>query len=161
MVRREVLFHLSWSRAHQTEQQMSVGTISYRDWVGNNWADLTAKKGAGRDALDPRTVSNYFKELAAVVGWMRWCIWVHQCCCEDRSWADENFGKAPYVPRGTQLLVTAHDFRPVRGREGMYFCVGCRMLTAGVSCMQRNLSRSCFPFGGWGWTAQSATHHIS
>ena len=56
--RREVLFHLSWSRAHQTEEQMSAGTISYRDWVGNNWADLTAKKGAGRDALDPRTVSN-------------------------------------------------------------------------------------------------------
>ena len=54
---------------------MRAGTISFRDWVGNNWADNIAKKGASRDVLDPRTVSNYFKELAVVVAWLRWCIW--------------------------------------------------------------------------------------
>ena len=32
----------------------------------------------------------------------------------------------------------------------MFFCVGCRMLTVGGNCMKRNLSRTCFPFGGWG-----------
>ena len=30
LVRRRVLLHLSWSRAHQTEEQMNAGTISFR-----------------------------------------------------------------------------------------------------------------------------------
>ena len=47
------------------------------------------------------------------------------------------------------------------GRE-CFFCVGCRMLTAGGSCMQRNLSRSCFPFGGLGVdsTKCDPSHHL-
>ena len=117
LTRSDVQFHLSWSRAHQTVDQMRAGTISFRDWVGNNWADNIAKKGASRDALDPRRVSNYFKELAVAVAWLRWCIWVHQCCCEDRSWADENFVREPYVPRGPELFITAHDLETCQGER--------------------------------------------
>ena len=83
------------------------------------------------DALDPRTVSNYFRELAIVVAWMRWCIRAPQCCCKDRSWAEGDFVREPRVPRGPELVILAHDVRPVRGRDGVFFCVGCRMLTAG------------------------------
>ena len=72
--RQGVIVQMSWTRAHQTEAQMRAGTISFRDWRGNEWADDVAKKGARRDALAVQTVQHYFKELAISVGWLRWCI---------------------------------------------------------------------------------------
>ena len=51
-----VSFSVAWSRAHQTEAQMRAGTLSYRDWRGNEWADDVAKRGARRDALAEQTV---------------------------------------------------------------------------------------------------------
>ena len=71
--RRGILFHLYWSRAHQTVERMRAGIICVRDWQGNDWAVKIAKQEAG-DALDRRAVSNYLKELATVVAWLRWCI---------------------------------------------------------------------------------------
>ena len=38
---------VSWSRAHQTFEQMRAGAISFRDWKGNAWADDVAKRGRG------------------------------------------------------------------------------------------------------------------
>ena len=88
-------------------------------------------------------------------------FWAHQCCCEDRSWAEVDFVREPRVSRGPQLVITAHDFRLVRGREGMYYCVGGRMLIAGGGCAKRNMSRTRIPVGVGGWALPSVMHLTS
>ena len=77
-------------------------------------------------------------------------FWAHQCCCEDRSWAEVDFVREPRVSRGPQLVITAHDFRLVRGREGMYHCVGGRMLMAGGGLREEEHVQDTHTFWGLG-----------
>ena len=89
-------------------------------------------------------------------------FWAHQCCCEDRSWAEVDFVREPRVSRGPQLVITAHDFRLVRGREGMYHCVGGRMLMAGGGLREEEHVQDTHTFWGWGMgiTKCHASHEL-
>ena len=88
-------------------------------------------------------------------------FWAHQCCCEDRSWAEVDFVREPRVSRGPQLVITAHDFRLVRGREGMYYCVGGRMLIAGGAARRGTCPGHAYLLGVGGWALPSVMHLTS
>ena len=88
-------------------------------------------------------------ELARAVAWLRFSVWVHGVCNQDRSWSNDGWeGDKIPTPGVTTLKLTAHDFRPTPGKPGCQHCAHRRMLVTDVCSMLRGMNKPCIPFCG-------------
>ena len=120
--------------------------ISDVDRVGNDWADLGAKRGAQLHILGRQPVKRYMDELARAVAWLRFSVWVHGVCNQDRSWSNDVWERdlVPNPKSGT-LKLTAPDFRPTPGKPGYQHCVHCRLLVVDAASLMRGMNKPCLP----------------
>ena len=99
--------------------------------MGNDWADLGAKRGAQLHTLGRQPVKRYMDELARAVVWLRFSVWVHGVCNQDRSWSNDVWERDLVPNPGSCILkLTAHDFRPTPGKPGYQHCAHCRLLVS-------------------------------
>ena len=114
-----------WVRAHQTQRQVRDGTIAYRDWLGNKYADEAARSAAeaGRIAADDR--AKLRAERALVDGVAMWCSavgsWIHgRDTCHRRA-------KPQRAVEGRAAKqVPAVSTCTLRGPSGKQWCMHCR-----------------------------------
>ena len=88
-------------------------------------------------------------DLARAVAWLRFSVWVHGVCNQDRSWSNDVWDRDLVPSPGSCVLkLTANGFRPTPGRSGYQHGAHCRLLVSDAASVMRGMNKPCIPFCG-------------